>query len=110
MSPTVLVCTVTIWPATDLARSVAAAPAPVSVTTSTCLRAGAALAGAMVEGRARTLTLSPDAHACSASSASTAPRTSGAEIENVRPRGPLTPICVPAFTLVRRAMPAVTSR
>ena len=105
-----LVCTVTIGPAAALARSAAAAPAAASVTTSTCRRAGPAVAGAMVEGRARTSTLSPAAHACSASPASTAPRTSGTEIENVRPPGPLTPICVPAVTLARGATLAITSR
>ena len=110
MPPAVLVCTWTIGPATDLARSAAAVPAPAPVTSSTCLRAGAAAAGAMVEGRARTSTLSPAAHACSASPASTAPRTSGTEIENVRPPGPLTPICVPAVTVTRGATLAVTLR
>ena len=96
-----LACTWTIGPATALARSAAAVPAAVSVTTSTCLRARAAAAGAMVDGKARTSTLNPAAHACSASPASTAPRTSGTEIENLRPPEPLTPICVPAVTLAR---------
>jgi hypothetical protein len=101
---------VTIGPATALARPAAAAPAAVSVITSTCLRAGAAGAGAMVDGRARTLTANPAAHACSASPASTGPRTSGTEIENPRPPGPLTPICMPAVTLARRTGLAVTWR
>jgi type IV secretory pathway TrbL component len=101
--------TVTNWPARDLAACAVAAPAPGSVISSTWSRTGAA-AGAIVDGRDRTSMLSPAAQACSASAASTGPRTSGTEIENVNPPGPLTPIGVPALTFARPGRVAVTWR
>jgi hypothetical protein len=81
----------------DVARFRVVARAPESPRRSTCSWPGA-LSAATVDGRARTSVLIPSAQPCSASSASTRPRTSGTAMENVRPPGPVRPIFSPADT------------